>query len=141
MLASSPQKGRWSLREKIELYSQIWKVSETKCTRLLLIFNRVLREKPRCINSMTFNLCTSFFTSNIRIIGVTSRSSIQIRTHLQKIKMKIRIALKGCKLKSKKLKSKKKQVKIKKNTTTNVPLNKEMKKAVQSLLRLSTLKF
>tara|TARA_B100000900_G_scaffold408491_1_gene422842 strand:- start:199 stop:366 length:168 start_codon:yes stop_codon:yes gene_type:complete len=55
--------------------------------------------------------------------------------------MKIRIALKGCKLKSKKLKSKKKQVKIKKNTTTNVPLNKEMKKAVQSLLRLSTLKF
>ena len=148
---SSPKKGRWTLDEQKELYSQIWGVSPTKTKRLILLLNRFLREKPKVVKTMMFKLCTKFFTHK-KVLCVRTRSQVQIRTHLQKLKQKIKFALRDCNIitsKQKTMKPKKK-VDVKPNTVTNLSnfsnLNntpkhfihdEDMIKAVNSLLWLS----
>ena len=90
---SSPNKGRWTLEEKKELYSQIWEVSPTKSKRLILLLNRFLHEKPKVVKTMMLNLCTAFLLTKIyfaygldhrfRFERISKRSNKKLNWHYE----------------------------------------------------------
>lgn len=129
---TSPNKGRWSLEEKILLYSKIWGVSKIKTKHFLLLFNRFMREHQNKMTIAIYKLCQDFLLCKEYKLQMETRTTIQIRTHLQKVKEKIKYRLKGCQLKQRKQKKK-----TRKKSLLQKIENLKIKNAARSLLNLS----